>query len=118
MVVNIDGLLSSKSSSVQIWPILRRFSKLAPFSVAIFCGNVKLSSEEELLEDFLEKLTSLCLSGMKHARKDYLLSVKYFCCNAPERQFLKSIISHNGYNACERCEIQGNILMGVFYLKD
>ena len=112
LVVNIDGLPLFKSSSVQIWPILCRFSKLPPFSVAIFCGNAKPSSEEELLEDFLEELTSLCLSGVKHAGKHYPLSVKYFCCDAPARQFLKSIISHNGYNACEHCEIRGQYING------
>ena len=111
LVVNIDGLLLFKSSSVQIWPILYRFSKLPPFSVATFCGNAKLSSEEELLEDFLEELTSLCLSGVKHAGKNSPSSV-YFCCGAPERQFLKSIIRHNGYNASKSCEIRGQYIIG------
>ncbi|XP_065641167.1 uncharacterized protein LOC136073496 [Hydra vulgaris] len=110
LVVNIDGFPLYKSSSVEIWPILCQFSISLPFSVAIFCGNAKPSSESEFLEDFLEELTSLSFNGVEHAGKHYPVSLKYFCCDAPARQFLKSITSHTGYNACERCEIPGEYL--------
>ena len=35
------------------------------------------------------------------------MKVKYFICDAPARSLLKGIISHNGYNCCERCIAKG-----------
>ena len=40
----------------------------------------------------------------------YPFSLKCFICDAPARSFLKCIIGHCGYNACERCVIVGERL--------
>lgn len=39
--VNIDGVPLFKSSGIQFWPILAKFSHFDPFIVAIFCGEKK-----------------------------------------------------------------------------
>ena len=36
--VNIDGLPLLKSSSLQLWPVLIRFSYFKPVPVALYCG--------------------------------------------------------------------------------
>ncbi|XP_065669023.1 uncharacterized protein LOC100201683 isoform X2 [Hydra vulgaris] len=107
LVVNVDGIPLFKSTSVALWPILCSFSSIQPFAVAIFCGKSKPSSEESFMFDFVTELTNLLQNGIKTQYKHYLVSLKSFCCDAPARQFLKSIISHNGYDSCERCIIHG-----------
>lgn len=39
-----------------------------------------------------------------------------FVCDAPARSFLKCIISHGGYYACERCTVRGIQNRGVRYI--
>ncbi|XP_065643048.1 uncharacterized protein LOC105845058 isoform X3 [Hydra vulgaris] len=107
LVVNVDGIPLFKSTSVALWPKLCSFSSIQPFAVAIFCGKSKPSSEESFMFDFVTELTNLLQNGIKTQYKHYLVSLKSFCCDAPARQFLKSIISHNGYDSCERCIIHG-----------
>jgi hypothetical protein len=55
LVIGIDGLPISKSTSRQFWPILayiRSHDNLV-FHVGIFHGNKKLSSSNEFLKDFI-----------------------------------------------------------------
>ena len=49
-----------KSSSLQLWPILIRFSSLKPVPVALYCGYKKPDMGEYLVEfvDKMEKLLS------------------------------------------------------------
>ena len=107
LVVNVDGIPLFKSSSVVLWPILCSFLSIQPFAVAIFCGKSKPSSEESFMFDFVNELSILLQNGIKTPDKYYLVSLKLFSCDAPARQFLKSIVSHNGYDSCERCIIHG-----------
>ena len=105
--VNVDGIPVFKSTSITLWPILCSFSNIQPFAVAIFCGKGKPLSEESFMFDFVNELSILLQNGIKTPNKNYSVSLKLFCCDAPARQFLKSIISHNGYDSCERCSIHG-----------
>ena len=45
--------------------------------------------------------------GLTHNGKTYRIVIKAFICDAPARQWVKSIIDHCGKFACERCEIKG-----------
>ncbi|XP_047140215.1 uncharacterized protein LOC124815503 [Hydra vulgaris] len=111
LVVNVDGIPLFKSTSVALWPILCSFSSIQPFAVAIFCGKSKPLYEESFMFDFVNELLILLQNGIKTPYKHYLVSLKSFCCDAPARQFLKSINSHNGYNSCEQCVIRSAILI-------
>lgn len=107
LFVNIDGLPLFKSSKTQLWPILGTFGKSEVFLIALFASNSKPTSSEEFLEDFIQESNSLTDTGIEIDNVMYTFSVKAFICDAPARAFLKSIISHTGYDACERCEVQG-----------
>jgi len=39
--------------------------------------------------------------------RQFYVSIKAFICDRPARAFLKCIIGHGGYFACERCPVQG-----------
>ena len=106
LIVNVDGLPLFKSTSQQFWPILGRFSNLDV--IALFYGNTKPSSVEEYLQNFIEEVNRLNDAGITHEEKLYKFFVlKCFCCDAPARCFLKCIIGHTAYFACERCMVEG-----------
>lgn len=108
LIVNVDGLPLFKSTSHQFWPILGRFSNLDVFVIALFYGDAKPNSVEEYLQDFIDEVNKLNDAGITHEGKNYKFGVKCFCCDAPARCFLKCIIGHTAYFACERCIIEGS----------
>ena len=60
LMVLIDGLPLFKSSSLQLWPILIRFSSFKPVPAALYCCYKKTDKGEYLVEfvDEMEKLLS------------------------------------------------------------
>ena len=111
LTVNIDGLPLFKSSSLQLWPILIRFSSFKPVPVALYCGYKKPDMGEYLVVfvDEMEKLLSepLVVNG-----SNYKLSIYTFTCDAPARALLKGIVQHMGYYACEKCKMKGTSIKG------
>ena len=45
LMFNVDGLPLFKSSSLQLWPVLIRFSSFKPVLVALYCGYKKPDME-------------------------------------------------------------------------
>ena len=106
MVFNTDGLLLFKSAVIQLWPILGYFDSFDIFIIAIYGGESKPNSLSEYL-DFVNELNHLIQNGFNFYEKHFNVEVKCFLCDAPTRSFLKGIISHTGYNSCERCCVPG-----------
>lgn len=108
--INVDGLPLFKSSSNSLWPILGllpQFDKCSPFVIGLFCGGKKPNSLKDYLSDFVAELLELQQSGFEYNGKKYKIEICSFVCDAPARQFLKNIKSHNGYFACEKCVTEG-----------
>ena len=109
--INVDGLPLSKSSSLCFWPILCRaitVNYTSPvFLVGLFCGSSKPKPVKDFLHLFIEDIQSAVDAGIEISGKVYSISIHSIVCDAPARQFLKCVIGHNGYYACERCEIKG-----------
>lgn len=99
----MDGLPLFKSSSYQFWPVLGCFGDFEVFIIALCYGNTKPTSVDEYLNDFLEELAKLKRDGLTHESHKLSLNIHCFLCDAPARGFLKCIIGHTGYYACERC---------------
>ena len=110
LIVNIDGLPIFKSTGAQLWPILSHFGGNQPFTVALFFGTSKPSNAREFLEDFLNEYTLLVRDGLSFNNIEYKIKIKAFVCDAPARQFLKSIKPHNAYHGCERCDVEGEYI--------
>ena len=111
--INVDGLPLSKSSSVCFWPLLCRAlvgaKYVSPvFLVGLFCGSMKPKPVEDFLHLFMEDMQTAINEGISISGKVYTVSIHSVVCDAPARQFLKCIIGHNGYYACERCVVKGN----------
>lgn len=110
--VNIDGIPLFKSSGIQFWPILAKFSHFDPFIVAIFCGQKKPSPLEEFLSDFLNEYKHLQDNGISYEDQTYTVQIEALICDAPARAYLKCIKNHNAYDSCERCVIRGEHVEG------
>ncbi len=108
LIINIDGLPLFKSSNSQFWPILGCFNNLDVFVIALFHGCSKPHPLSDYLEDFLAELDKIQVDGITHGGKRYAFKICCFSCDAPARCFLKCIIGHTGYFACERCVMKGS----------
>lgn len=109
--INIDGLPLFKSSTKQFWPILCKphFDPdiYKPFSIAIYCGDVKPRSAAEYLHDFVVEISQLLTDGIMINEHRFVVKIHSFICDTPARSFLKGVKGHGGFWACERCEIKG-----------
>jgi hypothetical protein len=107
LLVNVDGLPIHKSSVKEFWPILCAFDKCTPFIVALYYGQGKPSDVNEYLYNFLEEYKKLKQTGVHFNGKILGVDIKAIVCDAPARQYLKCIKGHAGFQACERCTVQG-----------
>ena len=111
LMVNIDGLPLFKSSSLQLWPILLRFSPFEPVPIALYCGYKKPDMGGYLAE-FVDEMEKLISEPLVLNDSSYELCIYTFTCDAPARALLKGIVQHTGYYACERCKMKGTSIIG------
>ena len=78
-----------------------------PFVVALYAGNSKPASPNDLLSDFVEECSHLIENGLEIEGKHFEFMLKAVVCDTPARAFLKCTKGHTGFYACERCEIKG-----------
>ena len=99
-MVNMNGFPLFNSSSLQLWPILIRFSSFKPAPVALYCCYKKPDMEKLLSEP-------LVVIG-----SSYELFISTLTCDAPARALLKEIVQNTGYYACGRCTSKGTCIRG------
>ena len=107
---NIDGLPLWRSSRTQFWPIvccIINCQDSSEFLVTLHCGVGKPHSVGSYLRPLLDELKALLNDGLHHFGQHFDIQIGAFCCDAPARAFIKQIIGHMGYCACERCETRG-----------
>ncbi|KAM7290320.1 hypothetical protein ISCGN_026965 [Ixodes scapularis] len=119
---NIDGLPLFKSAQVSFWPLLCRITNLtplpSPFMVSLYCGTGKPPNLEQYLYAFLEEAHKLTVHGMVFKGSHITVSIMAMVCDAPARSFIKQIVGHTGYHACERCSQRGLHLEGRMTFPD
>ena len=94
-------------------PILCRIisaSRVQPFVVSIYVGKEKPKCAEAFLEPFLKEMLELEKEGLEFNGVQYTIKLGAVICDAPARQFVKSMKGHNGYGACERCSQKGSYI--------
>ena len=96
LLVNIDGVPLFKSSPNQVWPILGKFGDFSVFIISLWHGKGKPACLDEFLKDFLEEYALLRTSGVRIGDNCLEFDINVFICEAPARQFVKNIKSHNG----------------------
>ncbi|KAG7521915.1 hypothetical protein JOB18_009487 [Solea senegalensis] len=109
--VNVDGLPLSRSSNIQLWPILGQIVELPKakvFIIGVYAGPCKPESVNNYIHDFIEDLKAITTTGVMLSGKQYNIALPDpFICDTPARAFLKCIKGHGGYSSCERCTQYG-----------
>ncbi|XP_034247740.1 uncharacterized protein LOC117649258 [Thrips palmi] len=111
--IGIDGLpLKKKGVPSKLWPILGHLvgSINEPFIIAVFKGSHDPKSVEEFLADYVAEVQDLMLNGYTFQGKVYKFVVRFYVLDAVARQAIKRIETHNGYAACESCEVYGEYI--------
>ena len=75
-----------------------------PFTIADYSGNSKSKSCAEYMRKFITELSQLLSDGVTIQKKFLQVKNKLVVCDTPARAFLKCIVSHGSFNACERCK--------------
>lgn len=109
LVIGIDGLPISRSSSNQFWPILAyvRSKFNIVFPVGLYFGTEKPMDSNDFLKDFVNEATHLVSNGIMIKNYTYKVVIDVFCCDTPAKAFILKIKGHNGFFSCTRCEIEG-----------
>lgn len=113
LLINIDGLPLSKSSSSQIYPILCSIFDYPNYVsiIGIYHGYEKPSSANDFLRDLVIEVTQLTQSGFIQEQTLPFI-VKGFICDAPAKFFIMYIKDHTGFYSCTKCATKGK------YVKD
>lgn len=77
--------------------------------LVFFYGDSKPTNIHDYLQNIITELHDM-KNGFKFLERTYFVKIHCFICDAPARQFLKGIISHNGHSGCERCTQYGRYL--------
>lgn len=114
LLVNIDGLLLSRSSSSQIYPILcSLFKYLYNISViGIYHGYEKPTDANEYLSNFVKEAIELVNDGFVFQGRVLPFTIKSFICDAPAKSFITYCKNHSGFYSCTKCIQKGKYIKG------
>ncbi|KAL3193868.1 hypothetical protein MRX96_000155 [Rhipicephalus microplus] len=107
---NIDGVPLYKSSQLAFWPILCHITNVQAsplFFVSAYCGAGKPPCLEDYLRPFVQEVTKLTSEGLSIGDIHVHVRIKAMVVDAPTRSYIKCIVGHTGYYACERCIQKG-----------
>jgi len=120
LLVNIDGLPLSKSSSSQIYPILCSLFKY-PYNISvigIYHGYKKPTNVNEYLSDFVKEAIELVNDGFVFQGRIVPFTIKDFICDAPAKSFITYCKGHSGFYSCTKCTQKGKYIKGkVSFIK-
>jgi len=116
IVIGIDGLPLTKSSSSTFWPILGyarypaaidSYGQHNVFIIGLYWGREKPQSCNDYLKYLVSELKDLYTNGMQTKFGKKFVVVDTFCCDCPAKSFILSVKGHAGYSSCIRCRIEG-----------
>lgn len=109
--VNIDGLPLTKSSNMQLWPILAQVDNTQlnhePMIIGAFSGSSKPSPVNDYLAQFVTEANNLYQRGIVVHGKQFKFKISCFICDTPARSLIKATKGHAGYNSCDKCVQKG-----------
>lgn len=109
VVVGIDGLPLSKSSSSQFWPILAYLQPFKEFifMIGLYHGLKKPADSNDFLKDFIDESEDIVINGIYLNNIFRTVSIHAICADAPAKSFIMKIKGHTGYFSCTRCLVEG-----------
>jgi len=114
LLINIDGLPLSKSSSSQIYPILCLLSECPQYVsvIGIYHGYGKPNNANDFLSDFTVEAIKLSEEGFTYDNQNIPFAIKAFICDAPAKSFITYCKSHTGFFSCTKCMQKGKYIKG------
>ena len=107
----VDGMPPFRSSKISLWPILLRINASKKIIVVgMYCG-VEKPNLEKLVGPLVRELNSFKEGVSINGRMKYIASIS-FIADTPARAFLQCVKSHNAYEACAYCRIEGKWIEG------
>lgn len=104
---SIDGLPICKSSKGSFWPILGKFKEIPimqPFVIGLyFHHSCKPSNCKDYLKDFIGELNEL----ESNAFLGITVKPGIFIFDAVASAFIRGVVPHNAYRACQKCVTKG-----------
>lgn len=111
LIINIDGLPLTRSSTNALWPILGNIYGLSNvFIIGAYVGPQKPQDSNLFLSDFVAECVELVNNGLCINTKNIPFSLKGIICDVPAKSFVLGIKGHNGYSSCTKCLISGVFL--------
>jgi len=111
IVIGIDGLPLTKSSSSCFWPILGyiRHPCYTPyvFLIGLYWGKDKPFDCNLFLLDFVNEIKELHREGFQTDSGTKRVVINVICCDLPAKSYILKTKGHSGYNSCARCTITG-----------
>lgn len=109
ILINIDGLPLSKSSSSQFYPILCSLyeNRNIVDVIGLYHGYEKPKDCNLFLTDFVNEAIDLVQNGLIHEGRSHVIKIKGFICDAPAKSYIKYTKGHSGYMSCTKCESEG-----------
>lgn len=105
IVVGIDGLPISKSSSSQLWPILGYIRPYCDsvFPIGIYWGHEKPHDSNKYLEQFVLEAKHLLINGITDTKGiNVKVEIDGFCMDFPAKSFILKVKGHSGFDSCTR----------------
>lgn len=111
IVIGIDGLPLTKSSSSQFWPILAYVHPFEEyiFLIGLYHGLEKPADSNEFLKDFISEAEYLVKNGID-INDNKKISIFTICADAPAKSFVMKTKDHAGYYSCTRYFIEGEFI--------
>lgn len=114
IVVGIDGLPISKSSSSQLWPILGYIRPYydSVFPIGIYWGHQKSQgSNLKDLEQFVLEANHLLVNGITDTKGITVkVEINGFSMDSPAKSFILKVKGHAGFDSYTRCLEEGEYL--------
>lgn len=114
LLINIDGLPLSKSSSSQLYPILCSLFEYPHniFVIGVYHGYEKPTSANKLLEDFVQEATEFVNNDFTCQGKRLPFKIKGFICDAPAKSYITYCKGHSGFYSCTKYTQKGKYING------
>lgn len=115
ILVNIDGLPLSSSSSSQFYPILcTLYGEKEVGVIGVYHGKNKPKDANLFLNDFVNEAIILS-NNFVYESFQCNVKIKGFICDAPAKSFVKYTKGHSAYMSCTKCCTDGTYINGVCF---
>lgn len=118
LIINIDGLPLSNSSTKSLWPIMcSDFHSKDVYLVAAYHGEHHPSDSNEFLAEFTNEMSSMINTGVMREGKKIDINFSALVCDVPAKKLILKVKGHTGYDSCHKCEIKGEGLKPKYTIR-